>query len=68
MSELNEKTRVPLGAVLLSLPVLVGGILWLASVDSKATAASADAKNLLGLVLDIRDRLSTIEGLLKQRK
>lgn len=41
---INDKTNISLFAVLCSLPFLVGAILWLASVDAKATAAVKKGK------------------------
>lgn len=45
-AKLNDKTTVPLIAVICSLPFLVGGIMWLSSVDAKATKG-AEAKEML---------------------
>jgi hypothetical protein len=41
-----SKVKVSIVAILMSIPCLVGGIFWLASVDAKATKG-AEAKEML---------------------
>lgn len=36
---INDKTSISLFAVFAALPVLVGGLVWLTSIDSKANQA-----------------------------
>lgn len=62
---INEKTGIPLFFVIGMVPILVGGILWLASIDSKATAAQADAVDLKKFVSEINDRTIRIEEAVK---
>ena len=61
MNEINEKTKVGLFAVLGSLPILVGGIIWLTTIDSKAAAAQEQIKGVVGLLMDVRERVIRIE-------
>ncbi len=42
--KLNDKTTIPLYAVLASLPFLIGAIFWLSSVDAKATKAAESSQ------------------------
>ncbi len=56
-NNINEKTNVPLLAVLATLPFLIGFIMWLASVDANATKG-AEAKEML---YKIDKRLDRIE-------
>jgi len=37
---LNDKTTISLWAVIASLPFIIGAIMWLTSVDAKATKAA----------------------------
>lgn len=66
--QINEKTSVPLFAVLGALPVFVGFCIWLGSIDSKASAAQEDLKGARALLLDVRERIIRIEDELKHRK
>lgn len=63
--DITDKTKISFFAVLCSVPILVGGILWLANIDAKATAASIEAKSMREMVLDIHDRIIRIEEHLK---
>lgn len=45
--KIDDKTTIPLFACLVSIPILVGAILWLSSVDAKATKA-AESAELIG--------------------
>lgn len=64
--DITEKTKVPLFAVLVSLPVLVGGILWLATIDSKASGAQEELKGLKTMVSEILVRVIRIEEQIKK--
>jgi hypothetical protein len=55
-ARINEKTTVPLLAVICSLPFFVGGIMWLSSVDAKATKG-AEAKEMLYIIDKRLDRI-----------
>ena len=44
--KLDDKTTISLYAVLASLPFIVGAIMWLTSVDAKATKA-AESSDLI---------------------
>lgn len=66
---IDDKTRIPLFTVLSCVPVLIGGIMWLTSIDAKASAAQSelqDTKVLLRLALEklqvIDNKVSRIEG------
>lgn len=61
MSTINEKTAIPLFAVVVALPFVVGAIFWLASVDSKATEAKEKLTGVESRLIDIRERLIRIE-------
>lgn len=37
--KLDERTTVPLFAILMTVPFALGGVLWLTSIDAKATRA-----------------------------
>lgn len=72
---IDSKTNVPLFAVMGMVPVIVGGLLWLTHIDSKATTASEKAvvaneeiKDVKVLVLDVRERLIRIEEHQKKAK
>ena len=45
-AKINENTTIPLVAVICTIPFLVGAIMWLSSVDAKATKG-AEAKEIL---------------------
>lgn len=59
---IDDRTKVSLYAVACALPFLVGGILWLASIDAKASAAQDELKNSRAWLESIDTRLSHIEG------
>ena len=73
-SHIDEKTKVPLFAVVISIPFIFGGMLWLTSIDSKASQAKEqlqDAQvqmNAIRTTLDdVRDRVIRIEEKVKKR-
>lgn len=43
---IDERATVPLFAVFASLPFLFGGILWLGSIDSKASQALQETRKI----------------------
>lgn len=45
-AKLDEKTTVSLFAVMCALPVLVGGVFWLSSIDAKATQALKETSKI----------------------
>lgn len=73
--EINEKTKIGLFSVLGTLPVLVGGIIWLSVIYFKAEAAEkmnekqdVRIENQQLILLDIRDRVIKIESKLNKEK
>lgn len=73
MSEINEKTRINLFAVMVLIPSLLGGMFWLTSIWAGVEEARHQvAKHELELskqgdvLLDIRDRLTKIEEHLRR--
>lgn len=73
--DISEKTKVPLFACAFVLPPLIGGIAWLTSIYSIATAAETKAREnsvqierQYDLLLEIRERLATLEGMLKRNR
>lgn len=66
---INERTSVPLFAVLAAagvcVPLIVGGVIWLATIDSKASAAQEEMKGLKGLMIDVRERVIRLETTIK---
>jgi len=62
--KLDDKTTIPLVFALGSLPFIVGAILWLASIDAKATKGAESAD----IILEIRDRVIRIETIMGSRK
>ena len=61
---LNDKTTIPLVAALAALPFIVGALLWLTSIDAKATKGAESAE----IIAEIRDRVVRIETLLERNK
>ena len=55
--KLDDKTSIPLYAALATLPFMFGAILWLTSVDAKATKAAESAE----VIIEVRDRVIKIE-------
>lgn len=65
---IDEKTKISLFWVLASLPVLIGGILWLTSIDSNASAAQAQIQELRPMVNEILVKVIHIEEALKAQE
>lgn len=64
---IDDKTNIPLFAAIASIPCIVGAIIWLTSVDAKATKAAESA----AVILEIRERVIKLEKdieYLKERK
>ena len=61
---LNDKTTIPLVAALAALPFIIGALLWLTSIDAKATKGAESAE----VITEIRDRVIRIETILEKRK
>lgn len=66
--DINEQTRVPLFAVLASIPIIIGFIFWMSSLYASVSQAEItnnkqDVKidQLYELLIDIRDRVIRIE-------
>lgn len=71
--DIDEKTRISLWAVIASVPIMVGGLLWLTAIDAKATAAKEDLSGVKVMMerqferlQSIDSRLNRIEGKLNQ--
>lgn len=65
--EITEKTQISLFAILASLPFITGAIIWLSTIDSKASAAQDEIKYMRVVVQDIRDTLIRIEERIKKQ-
>lgn len=72
--DLNDKTRIQLWSVLVAVPFLVGGVMWLTTMYSSTVEAQKtnDRQDIkleaqLSLLLDIRDRVIRIETKLPQK-
>ncbi len=65
---IDDKTKISLYAVACSLPFLVGAILWLTSIDEKASAAQSELQSARVLLQKMDERLSRIEGALGTNK
>lgn len=71
---IDEKTKVPLFAVFVSMPFILGGVLWLTSIDSKASQAKEELQgakqqmeSVRATLEDVRDRVIRIEEKVKNR-
>lgn len=51
--KLDDKTTIPLFAYIASIPFLVGGILWLATIHAKANNAEMKLNTLEQAIVDI---------------
>lgn len=67
MSNVNEKTHIPLWWIGPVLVALIPAVLWIAHVDANAAAAKDQVTGLRDLVLDVRERIIRIEEDLKKR-
>jgi hypothetical protein len=74
-TRLDETTNIPLFAALAALPIIIGFIFWLTSIDSKAQAsidvnAAQDIKieQARDILVDIRERIIRIETKLDNDK
>lgn len=65
MGNIDDKTKIPLFAVIIAIPFVVGGIAWLTSIDAKATQAKEDLQGLKPLVIDIRERQIRLEQMIQ---
>ncbi len=65
---LDENTSVPLWLVFTPIPFLIGGIMWLTTIDGKASAAQDDMKGVKTLLLDVRERVIRIESNINRGK
>jgi hypothetical protein len=64
IESLTERTTVPLYAVFVAIPFIIGAILWLSAVDQKASAANSkldELTNVRELIIDVRERVIRIE-------
>lgn len=68
MGSIDDKTKIPLFAVICSLPFLVGAIVWLTAIAAKADSAQEEIQGLKSLVLDIRERVIRIESGIEYQK
>ncbi len=64
---IDEKTRISLYAVATCVPFVFGGVLWLAAIDFKASAAESELKSTSTMLIEIRERLVRIEQKLTDR-
>ncbi len=72
--DITEKTRVPLFAVILTIPTLLGGMFWLTAIWQQGAEAQRvndrqdrQLNNQTDILNDIRDRVIRIEEHLKKR-
>lgn len=65
MAIIDDKTKVPLFAVFCSLPFIVGVVLWISSIDAKASQARDDLAGLKPLVVDIRESQIRLEQMVQ---
>jgi len=66
--DVTNKTKVPLFAVLVSLPVLVSAIIWLTNIDAKASGAQDELKGMRSIVQEILVRVIRIEEQIKHKE
>lgn len=58
---LDERTSIPLFAVMATIPFIVAFIGWMASVSSDATEAKAQVTGVREMLMDVRERVIRIE-------
>lgn len=63
--DIDHKSKVPLFAVLISIPVLISCVAYAVTIDWKASSAYQETKDLRSLVLDIKQDLIKIKVHLK---
>ena len=63
--EIDSRTTIPIFAALGGLPFVIGGILWLTSIDSRASEANKKAFEMSTTVRDIHERVIRIEEHMK---
>jgi hypothetical protein len=68
MSNIDDKTRISLFAVVAVVPFLIGGVAWLTSIDAKATQARDELQGLRPLAIDIRERQIRLEQMVTDLK
>ena len=59
--DVDEKTKIPLWWVAVTIPVFIGLVGWMTSVDSKATEALDKTKNIEQVLTEVRDSVIRIE-------
>lgn len=64
---IDEKSKIQLYAVVACLPFIVGAIMWLTSVDAKASDARNSMAEIKPMVIDILVRIIRIEEQLKRK-
>lgn len=71
---LDERTKIPLILVLGAIPVIVGGIIWLTTIESRAAQAlevATEARHLSSsareMLIDVRERVIRIEERVNRR-
>lgn len=66
--QLDERTKIPLFAVLSALPFVVGGILWLSSIDAKASNSQDEVREMKKILIETHESVIRIEEYLKHKK
>jgi hypothetical protein len=64
IDSITDKTTVPLFAVFMAVPFIIGAILWLSAVDQKASAANSKLdglENVKELIFDLIEIVIRIE-------
>ncbi len=64
---IDDRTKVSMYVVLSCIPFLVGGVIWLTTIDTKASAAQDELVSVKALLLDVRERVIRIEAQGKHR-
>lgn len=60
-TSIDEKTKIPLFAVIIAIPFLAGGVLWLSTIDGKASAAQEQLNQTRVLLEYYQKRLDSID-------
>lgn len=60
--DINNKTNVPLFAVIAAAPFIVGAILWLANVDAKASSSLTKAETQEKILWRLQRSMIRIEA------